>query len=302
MKTIGIAGGSGFVGKYLANKLVQANYQVIIFSRSAHKPDGNIQFATWDPTRKSIDKAAMAKVDAMVNLAGAGVVDKRWTAAYKQEILASRTDAGYFLIEQLRAHAPNCTTYIASSATGIYGPDRPGSIPFTEASPPYNDFLADVCKQWEATTETAATSYRTVILRFGIVLGKDSGAYKEMSAPMRFGIEPVLGGGRQMVSWVHVDDVAAMILFGLEKENIQGIYNCVAPNVISHKQLMDTIANEKGGLKIPMPVPSFVLKIMLGESSIEVLKSCTASAVKIQQAGFSFQFPAIGKAVEDLEQ
>ena len=301
MKMIGIAGGSGFVGKHLARMLVRSGYQVIIFSRSAHKTDGNIQYASWDPANKTIDTAALAEVNAMVNLAGAGVVDKRWTTAYKQEILSSRTDAGHFLIDQLRKHSPNCTTYIASSATGIYGPDRAGSVPFTESSPPYDDFLADVCKQWEATSGTAAATYRTVILRFGIVLGKDSGAYKEMGAPMRFGLEPILGGGKQMVSWVHVNDVADMIVQALEKETMKGIYNCVAPNVISHKQLMDTIARKKGGIKIPAPVPSFVLKLMLGESSIEVLKSCTASADKILHTGFVFQFPVIDKAVDNLE-
>lgn len=302
MKTIGIAGGSGFVGRHLSSLLERNGYQVIIFSRNPKKQQGNIRYHSWQPDRKTIDTAALSEVDAMINLAGAGVTEHRWTESYKKEILSSRVDATYFLIDQLQQHAPRCKTYIASSATGIYGPDRDGSIPFTETSPPWHDFLADVCRKWEAAAEEASKYYRTAIVRLGIVLGKEAGAFRELAAPMKFGIMPILGSGRQMVSWIHVTDVASIVMHLLEQETASGVYNAVTPEVVTHKVLMKTIAAEKGGIKIPAPAPGFVLKIILGESSIEVLKSCTASADKIISTGFRFHFPDIRSAVRNLIQ
>lgn len=302
MKTVGIAGGSGFVGRHLAKLLIEKGYQVIIFSRSKKPSSENLHFATWQPDKQQIDREALAKVDAMVNLAGAGVADRRWTANYKKEILSSRVDATYFLLKELRAVAQHCAVYIASSATGIYGPDRSGSIPFTETSPPYTDFLAEVCKQWEKATMSADSDYRTVILRFGIVLGQEDGAYKALTDPMKFGVVPIIGGGAQMVSWAHIDDVASMLHFALENQLMSGVYNCVAPEVVSHRDMMKTIGRVKGGLKILVPVPAFVLKIIMGESSIEVLKSCTSSAEKVIAAGFNFRYPLLEEAIEDLEQ
>ena len=300
MKTIGIAGGSGFVGRHIAPLLVQEGFEVIIFSRGKAKQEGKIQFANWHPEKKEIDETALAKVQAMINLAGAGVTTQRWTDAYKKEIISSRVDATHFLQDALRKHAPECTTYIATSATGFYGPDRPDSIPFKEEAPPYSDFLGEVCRLWEEASWQASAVYRTVIFRLGIVLGKDGGAYPELSGPMKFGVMPIIGGGRQMVSWIHVDDVVRMMQYALDNEKLSGIYNAVSPEPISHKALMQAIASAKGGLKIPVPVPGFGLKILMGESSIEVLKSCTASAEKISDAGFKFSFPTIQKATKAL--
>ncbi len=248
----------------------------------------------------TIDPAALAKVHGMVNLAGAGVMDHRWTDAYKKEIISSRTDTTDFLIDALQKGAPLCTTYISAAATGIYGPDRPGHPVFTETDAPYPDFLGSVCKSWEAAAAKAEGTYRTVILRFGIVLGKDGGAYQQFAAPLRFGVMPVLGSGLQQVSWIHIDDVARMVLFALEGETVAGTYNCVAPNAVSHLALMKAIAAAQGGVSIPVSVPAFALKILLGESSIEVLKSCTVSPEKILKAGFLFSYQTIDAAAKAL--
>jgi uncharacterized protein (TIGR01777 family) len=300
MKIIGIAGGSGFIGRYLAALLVKEGYGVTIFSRGKARTDGALRYAQWQPDKKQIDQAALAEVHAMINLAGAGVTARRWTPAYKKEIISSRADATRFLITQLNAHAPHCTTYLSTSATGIYGPDRPGSGVFKEDAPPYPDFLGEVCRLWEAAAATATTKYRTIILRLGIVLGKDGGAYPELAGPMRLGVMPVLGSGKQMVSWVHITDVARMMLYALRQSKIQGTYNCVSPTPMPHRQLMQKIAASRKGVHIPVPVPAFALKIILGESSIEVLKSCTASAEKIMSAEFNFTYPALREAVADL--
>jgi uncharacterized protein (TIGR01777 family) len=299
-KTIGITGGTGFVGRHITRLLTEQGHKVIIFSRNPKPPKSGVRYAVWNPDGGQIDKEALQELDVMINLAGAGVADKRWTDKRKDEIRKSRVDATYFLLEALKMHAPKCTAFIAASATGYYGPDRDGLTPFKENAPPYNDFLADVCKDWEAASLSASDKYRTVVLRTGIVLGKDGGAYPELSGPMRFGIMPILGSGNQVVSWIHVDDLARMYIEAALNEDYSGVYNAVASNPVTHKVLMKSIARAMAGLKIPAPVPPFILELILGDASIEVLKSCTASCEKIEAQGFSFKYPTIEGAVASI--
>lgn len=184
-------------------------------------------------------------------------------------------------------------------AIGFYGPDRGGKA-FTEDSPPYNDFLGKTCVKWEQAIHEADDILRTVVLRFGIVLGKDGGAYPQLAKPLSFGMMPILGDGKQVVSWIHVHDLARLIHLAIDSNSMTGTYNAVSPNPVAHKELMQTIARQKGGLKVPAPVPAFMLKVLLGEMSIEVLKSCTVSGAKLQDTGFSLMYPDIDKAVEAI--
>lgn len=298
-QTIGITGGTGFVGRHLTPRLLAAGHKIVIFSRGKKPDDGDVRYAHWHPGNQEIDTAALHDIDAMVHLAGAGVADKHWTTARKGEIIASRVDATDFLVAQLQTYAPACKTFIAASATGYYGPDRSGHV-FTEQDPPFDDFLARVCVAWEEASMQAAAAYRTVIFRFGIVLGKDGGAYPQLAEPMRFGIMPILGSGRQMVSWIHIEDIAGMIQSALAEDAYQGIYNAVAPAPVPHHMLMKTIAKAKGGIKIPAPVPPFVLRMMMGEASVEVLKSCTVSSKRVGAAGFRFRYPEVSEAVKAI--
>jgi uncharacterized protein (TIGR01777 family) len=302
MKTIGITGGTGFVGSHLTDLLVSKGYNVVIFTtRVAKRPaKPNVSYAHWSPEKGVFDINGLKEVNAVVHLGGAALADKRWTSQRKKEILDSRVKATDFLISQLREYAPQCTTLITASATGYYGPDKPGAGPFTEDAPAYNDFLGDVCRQWEAASLKAGEYYRTAIFRLGIVLGKESGAFHEFEWPMSFGIMPILGSGKQMVSWIEVNDLARLLLYALEHDQVSGIYNAVAPNHITHRQLMKTIASVKGGIKIPAPVPSFFLKLMVGEMSTEVLCSRTVSAEKVLRAGFTFDHPEITGAVKAI--
>lgn len=301
MQTIGITGGTGFVGQHLKALLVRNGYKVIIFTTgSAQKPAENqVSYAHWDPQKGTIDTEALRELSGIVHLAGAGIADKRWTTERKKEILESRVTGTEFLVAQLKKHAKNCTTFIAASATGFYGPDRDGK-PFTEDAQPYNDFLGDTCRQWEDASHKAESFLRTVILRFGIVLGKDHGAFAEFVKPMKFGIMPILGSGKQIVSWIAIHDLARLILFALEHEQFKGVYNAVTPNPVSQKELMKTIAAIKGGIAIPAPAPAFILKIMLGEMSGEILKSCTVSAEKTVASGFKIQYPNLEGSIKAI--
>lgn len=302
-KTVGITGGTGFVGQHLKTLLLSKGYAVIIFTRSPEKQavEQGVTYAFWNPSNEEIDTNILQKLDAVIHLAGAGVADKRWTDERKKEIVSSRVAVTTYLVEQLKQHANRCSTFIAASATGYYGPDR-NNTPFKETEDYYDDFLGRTCLQWEKASKTAEQSFRTVIIRIGIVLGREAGAFKEFEQPTKMGIVPILGSGQQMISWIHIADLVSLFTYALEKEEIKGIYNGVAPSPASNKTLMKTIARVKGGLKIPVPVPSFILKIMLGEMSIEILKSCTASSQKIESTGFQFQYKDINSAVKNLLQ
>lgn len=300
MNTIGITGGTGFVGKPLVQQLLEQGNKVIIFSRRRRSSDTpNLSYAQWAPTEKQIDADALKEVTTMVHLAGEAIADKRWTPEQKKAIVTSRVDATLFLVDSLKQYAANCTSFISASATGYYGPDN-GQEPFTEDAPYHNDFLGNTCKQWEESSLTAKDSFRTVIIRIGIVLGEEAGAFKEFVKPMSMGVMPILGSGKQIVSWIHVDDLAGIFAHAVNTPTMQGIYNGVAPAPITHKTLMKTIAHTKGGIKIPVPVPAFILKIVLGGMSVEVLKSCTVSSHKTEQSGYNFRYTTLNAAVRDL--
>lgn len=302
MKTIGITGGTGFIGRHLTKLLTDRGDKVVIFTRHPvnKKETYRVSYAYWDPDKSRCDIDALSTVNAMVHLAGAGIADKRWTIERKKEIVTSRTKGTRFLVGQLKIHGRACNTLVTASATGYYGPDRPGLIPYKEDAPSYNDFLSKTCVRWEDESKKAADLLRTVTLRFGVVLGKEGGAFPQFARPIDFGVMPVLGSGSQAVSWIHVSDLCKMILYAIDQSHVKGIYNAVAPEPVTNKKLMRTIAGVKGGIKIPVPVPAFALKLLLGEMSEEVLKSCTVAADKIQQAGFVFQYPNIKEAVKAI--
>lgn len=302
MAVIGITGGTGFVGRHLSAQLANDGHRVIVFSRNAAKNIDNqsIEYAYWNEDKKQCDVEALRQIDAMVHLAGAGLADKRWTEERKREIMRSRVHATAFIVEQLQRHANNCKTFIAASATGIYGPDRQGNHSFEEGDEPYTDFIADVCRQWEEASLKASTFARTVILRFGIVLGKDGGAFPRFATPVSWGVKPIFGTGKQKISWIHVSDLVSLIEYALANESISGIYNAAAPDVVSQHALMQAIARAEGKKCLPVYLPAFLLKMALGEMAEELLKSCNASGQKIADAGFAFKYPAIYGAIKAI--
>ncbi len=301
MRTIGITGGTGLVGRAITRLLINKGYRVIIFTRSLRPESDGVSYAYWDAEKGEISHDALQQLDGLIHLAGEGVADKRWTTQRKRQLMESRTIGTSFITSQLLQHAPNCKTFISAAAIGYYGADK-GGHSFTETDAPANDFLASICTAWEAASEAIEAKMRRVLLRIGIVLSTEGGAFKEFAKPVKFGIAPLLGGGKQIVSWIHIDDLAAMFVYVLENETLRGAYNAVAPAPVPQSLLMHTIRHYNKSFSIPMPVPAFVLKIMLGEMSIEVLKSATVNSHKIESAGFTFQYPMIGKAVGALMQ
>ncbi len=306
MPTVIITGGTGLVGKALGHALLEKGYSIIILTRTIPSTDDisqstkGIQYAKWDIESQTIDENAIASADYIIHLAGAGVADKRWTPKRKQEIIDSRVNSCKLIADSLRSIPNKVKAVVSASAIGWYGPDStiPDPKPFVETDPADDTFLGKTCRQWEESIEPVIQSgKRLVKLRIGIVLSKDGGALKEFIKPLKFGIAAILGSGKQIVSWIHIDDLVRLFIMAMENETWQGAYNAVAPNPVSNKELTLQLAKARKNFFIPIHVPSFVLKIMLGEMSVEVLKSATVSSQKIQGAGFKFSFPLIKDAL-----
>ena len=303
-QTVLITGGTGLVGKALTKALVTKGYNVIILSRdvSSKKNKPGISYARWDVAKQEIDLAALESADYIIHLAGAGVVDKRWTDAYKKEIVESRTESSRLIFETLQNNPNKVKAIVNASAIGWYGADANPVKSFIETDKADESFLGDTCRLWEQSIEPVESlGKRLVKLRIGIVLSNDGGALPEFKKPLTFGVASILGNGKQMVSWIHIDDLCRLFIAAIENENLSGSYNAVAPNPVSNKALTITLAKViKGNFYIPLHVPAFVLKIMMGQRSVEVLKSATVSCKKIMDTGFQFTFMNIDAALNNL--
>jgi len=304
MATAVITGGTGLIGTALTKALVEKDYEVMILSRSkGSSTQKNISYASWNVNDQTIDEEAIKKADYIIHLAGANVGEKRWTKKRKKEIVNSRVNSSKLLVKALKEIPNKVKAVISASAMGYYGPDPqiPNTKPFIESHSPYSDFLATTVEQWEAAIQPIKDfGKRLVLLRTGIVLSNEGGAYKEFKKPLKFGIASVLGNGKQMVSWIHIDDLVRLYVEAIENGKYQGVYNAVGPSPVSNRELVKEIASQTKKFYITAKVPAFVLKTVLGEMSIEVLKSATVSSEKVQKEGFQFLHSTIQNAIKNL--
>ncbi len=298
VKKILITGASGLVGKRLTELLLQKGYQVFHLGRS--NKGGSVPTFLWDVEKQVIDSAALANVDTVIHLAGAGVADKRWTTDRKKEILESRTKSTALLFEVLKTEEHHVTTFISASAVGYYGFGLSDEV-FTEESKSGSDFLAKVTRQWEEEVDQIRLlGIRVVKLRIGIVLSEKGGALTEMAKPIRLGVGSALGTGKQYLTWIHLDDLCEMFIKAAEDQLIHGPYNAVGSEWVTNLEMTKSIAKVlKKPLWLP-PVPGFVLKMILGEMADMVLNGSKISAEKIQKAGFKFRFTKLDEALKDL--
>jgi uncharacterized protein len=302
MQNIIITGGTGLVGNALTAQLLQLGYGVHIFTRSVHnkKNTDRLKYFEWNTQTQTFDVNALYNAIAIVNLAGEGVADKRWSVQRKEAILQSRTQSGALVSKMLLQHKHTITTLVQASATGWYAPNAIANNNYQETLPAHNDYLGQTCQAWEQSIASVLSSnIRVVTLRIGIVLSRKGGMVKELAKPMQLGVIPVFGNGQQIVPWIHITDLTAIITTAITNTSYTGVYNAVASNNTTQKSLAIQIAKALGkSAFIRFPIPSFLLKIMLGEMSIEVLKSAIIENDKIKKAGFTFQYPALESIVE----
>ena len=297
------------IGTALTQALLEKNYKVIILSRqndATNAETAGLSYAQWDPSSQMIDANTIREADFVVHLAGAGIADKRWTKKRKKAIRDSRVKSSELIVKSLNELPNNVKAVISASAIGWYGEDPviPNPKPFSENDPSDAGFLGETCREWEASVDPVTRlGKRLVILRTAIALSNAGGALKEFKNPLRFGVAPILGNGRQVMSWIHVDDLVRLYIAAIENEKLEGVYNAAAPYPVSNKSFMMKLSRlKKGRFYIPVYVPSFLLKLVLGEMSIEVLKSATISCDKIHATGFTFLYPSVDAALQNLVQ
>jgi hypothetical protein len=296
MQKILIAGGTGLVGSVLTKHLIEKGYGVHILTRSAVKYTNTdqLKYYSWNIADGYYDVNALQDVVAVVNLAGEGIADKRWTAERKKAIADSRVQAGNTIVKMLLNSKHTVKHLVQASAIGWYAPSTSDTLPYTEDAPAYIDYLATTCQSWENSITALHTTDITIsTLRIGIVLSNNGGMAKELALPLDMHVAPVFGSGKQIVPWIHIDDLVGIVHF-LIQNAIQGVYNAVASYTDSQKTLALAIAKiNKKSIWIRMPIPAFVLQLLLGGMSVELLKSSKISNEKIKKAGYVFKYPTL---------
>ncbi|MFN8642411.1 MAG: TIGR01777 family oxidoreductase [Candidatus Binatia bacterium] len=290
-----VTGANGLIGSALVPFLTTGGHAVVRLARG-HKRAGT---ATWDPDQGTIDGAALEGVDAVVHLAGENIASGRWSAEKKARIHDSRVNGTRLLCEALAGLERPPKVLVAASAIGFYG--HRGRDVVDEDSAPGSGFLADVCREWEAATAPAAArGIRVVNLRLGVVLSASGGALASMLTPFKLGAGGPVGGGRQYMSWIAIDDVLDAILFTITTPSLAGPVNAVAPTPVANADFARTLA---GVLSRPavVPLPAFAVRFLMGEMGEELLLSSTrVEPQRLESAGFRFRFPTLEPALRHL--
>ena len=296
-KNILLTGGSGFVGQYLTEILIANGFSVSVLTRSDRKNTPSITYYKWDLENNYIEEKAVLKADYIIHLAGEGIVEKRWTEKRKIEILESRTKPVELIYSVLKNNNKSLDAFVSASAIGIYGAFTTKEI-CTEEKPPANDFLGTTCQKWENSIDTInSLGIRTVKIRTGIVLGRNEGFLKKVEPSFKAGFGTILGSGKQYLPWIHIEDLCQIYLKAIIDREMHGAYNAAITDNTTNKSFSKILANLYG-YKIWLPkVPAFVLKLVLGEMSVAVLKGQRVSSEKVLQSGFNFRFTDIEVAL-----
>ena len=299
MTKVLITGGSGLVGRFLGKKLIEKGYHVSILSRNVlQSKNSNVYY--WNPEKEEIDSDAIANTDYIIHLAGANIGEKRWTTKRKQVILDSRVKTAELLLKKINETKAKPKAFISASATGYYGAITSDNT-FVETDIPANDFLGKTCLNWEESADKfAETGIRTVKIRTGLVLTKKGGALEKMLVPVKLGLGSPIGSGKQYMPWIHIDDLCNIYMKAIEDTKMEGVFNAVAPEHISNKEFVKTLADVLNKPFWFPNIPSFVLKIVFGEMSKIVLKGSKVSSEKIIKADYRFEFTNLKDAFDDL--
>jgi uncharacterized protein len=296
-KTIVVTGATGLVGAPLVAALESAGATII---RGVRRP---VRDATremrWDAERGEIDAAKLEGAMAVVHLAGENIAGRRWTDQFKRELRDSRVKGTRLIAEAIARSSNRPQAFICASAIGYYG--NRGNEVMTEASTPGNDFLADLCRDWEAVSQQARDAgVRVANARIGVVLSTKGGALKKMLTPFKLGLGGKIGDGRQYMSWVALDDVVAALKFLVATPTISGPVNLTAPNPATNAEFTKTLGRVLSRPTI-FPMPAFAARLAFGEMADALLLSSTRVAPAVlEAAGFRFQYPLLEPALRHL--
>jgi uncharacterized protein (TIGR01777 family) len=296
-----MTGGTGFVGSILIPKLTQTGHEVTILTRKVREgqplPSG-VSYLEGNPTEKGAWQERVAAHDAAINLAGTSIFT-RWSDSAKKGMRESRILTTENLVEALGARKDKKTAFLSTSAVGYYG--FCGDEELNEESSPGEGFLASLSEAWEqAALKAQDFGARVVLLRFGIVLGRNGGALMKMLPLFKWYLGSPLGSGKQWFSWIHEQDLADIFRFVLDHENLSGPVNCTAPHPVRNREMTTLLGDVLGKATFMPAVPGFVIKMVLGEFGSVLLQGQKVLPGKLLEAGFHFSFPELKGALEDL--
>jgi uncharacterized protein (TIGR01777 family) len=297
-----ITGGTGLIGSALSKHLADTGHEVVVLSRSPERHAGKmpkgVRVVGWDAQSAAGWGELADGAGAIVNLAGAGIADGRWSDARKKAILQSRLNAGKAVVEAIEAAQQKPGVLIQSSAVGYYGG---GSREVkTESAPAGADFMAKVCASWEdSTAAVEAMGVRRVIIRTGIVLDEDEGALPKMLMPFKLFAGGPVGNGQQPLPWIHIDDEVRAIAYAITNESMQGPYNLTSPEKHDNESFGKVIGKVMHRPAF-MPAPSFAMRLIFGEMADVLLEGQQAVPDKLQDAGFSFEYPTAESALREI--
>lgn len=301
-----ITGGTGLIGRALANSLAHDHHEVIVLSRNTNKTsglDGSIKVVGWDGRTAQGWGSLVDGAGAIVNLAGESIAGEgfppsRWTKERKKRIVESRINAGKAVVEAISAATNKPEVLIQSSAVGYYGTH--GSEDITEDHAPGDDFLARTCVQWEAVTAPVEKmGVRRVIIRTGILMSTKGGVLPQLSIPFKLFVGGRIGDGKQQMPWIHIDDEVGAIRFLIDTTSASGAYNLSAPEVLSDAEL-GTVLGRVYKRPSFFPTPAFVFKLAFGELAILLTEGQRAVPKRLQEAGYQFKYPKAEPALKDL--
>jgi uncharacterized protein (TIGR01777 family) len=289
-----VTGGTGFIGTALVNRLLETNHSVTVLTRQQLESGDRLDYVSSLDTLKHDEK-----IDAVINLAGASLADRRWTRRYKQEIFSSRLDTTRDLVALLSRLEQTPATLLSGSAIGYYGHHGDESLDENGESLP--GFAQDLCKQWEsAALQARDLGVRVCLLRLGVVLDAGGGAFTQMDRPFRLGIANWMGHGRQWLSWIHRADVIAAIEFLLANETLSGPFNLTAPDPVTSRGFCEIMKRHRRTL-LTAPVPALVMRLMVGEMADELLlNGQRVMPASLQDAGFTFRYPTLDDALKAI--
>ncbi len=301
MAIILITGISGLVGSALAKHLQAKGHTVKGLSRNAGVING-ISYYKCNVETNEIDTNAFTNINHIVHLAGAGIADKAWTEKRKHEIITSRTQSTQLISDTLKRLNIKLNSFVGASAIGAYGLKTSEHI-YTENERETDDFFGETCKLWEESyTPIYESGVRTVITRIGVVLSNAGGAYVKMKKPFVFGLGSALGSGKQYMPFIHIDDVIGSIEKALFDEQMKGTYNIVSSEHVTNKAFSKALAHSIRKPFFLPSVPTFVLKLILGEMHQMITEGSRVSNAKLINSGYTLKFPNLAAALTQLAQ